>query len=79
MVWNKIHTYHNCVRSQLYQLLIDERDNNLNDPETFVDYFDSLKENSSEKNDGNPKTMISFHALLVIEDSQTMRIKGYIK
>ena len=70
---------HMCTRSQLYQLLMEDGEGGLPDPEEFVDCVESIEELPNDAGNDNLPTIISLHALLGTDDSQTMRVKGYIK
>ena len=75
----KYTTNHTYMKSQLYQLLMDEGDSGLPNSEEFVDCVESIDELPKKEGDGNLKTVISLHALLGTGDSQTMRVKDHIK
>ena len=78
VVWGEIYTGHQCTRSQLYQLLVDKSEENSQEVEEFIDYVTNLEETGEEG--GNPqKPIISLHAMLGIDDSQTIRLQGRIK
>ena len=70
---------HSCARSQLYQLLVNDMD------EQYAEYADYTREEevkeepTSDDLNGGLKTIISLHALLGTGNSQTMRVQGKIK
>ena len=70
---------HNCIRSQLYHILIDDTTANEGEPEEFQDCMDSMEEGEHKEDSEVISPTISLHALLGVEGCQTMRIMGKIK
>ena len=58
---------HQCVRSQLYQLLVDEEDESKFEGGTSHEEGESRDEQSAEDPNNELKTVISLHALLGTE------------
>ena len=54
---------HNCVKSQLYQLLVEDTEGDSQEGEEFLDCEDQLEELKEEANDSQ-KPVISLHAML---------------
>ena len=67
------------MRSQLYQLLLDELDSKLLEFEEFSNCVETMEELPRDETWANTSPTISLHALLGLEDSQTIRLKGRIK
>ena len=70
---------HRCMKSQLYQLLLDESDSKLLESDEFSNCVETVEELPGDETWANTPPTISLHALLGLEDSQTMRLKGRIK
>ena len=70
---------HKCVRSQLYQLLMEDMDDKEGEVEEFVDCRENIKELGATKEDTGALHTISLHALVGTEGHQTMRMTGKIK
>ena len=70
---------HRCIKSQLYQILIDEPEANEGEPEEFLDCVDSLEAGDQKEDKDGLKPTISLHALMGTEGCQTMRVLGKIK
>ena len=69
---------HACVRSQLYQLLIEDEEERSTDVEHTTGVVENTDEGYNEAEDGL-KPVISLHALLGTGDYQTMRLRGKVK
>ena len=67
------------MRSKLYQLLVEEPDDLNVESEEFSDCLETLEGMPFDEPGKNPQPVISLHALLGTEGSQTMRIQGVIK
>ena len=74
----KYTTDHQCVRSQLYNMLVDERIKNFQNGEEFNDCVKTLEEVGEEPKEAQ-QTVISLYAMMETRDSQTMRLYGKIK
>ena len=70
---------HNCVKSQLYHILMEDMKGNEDDIEIFSDCVDSMEELVLKGNDSATLHTISLQALLGAEYSQTMKMQGKIK
>ena len=67
------------MKSQLYRILLEELEGKTPDKEKLSNCLESMEELTRVEDDNEAKPIISLHALLGLEDSQTMRIKGTIK
>ena len=54
---------HKCIRSQLYQLLVEENEEVGKEPEEFFDCLDTLESMNTEEVEKDALPMISLHAL----------------
>ena len=70
---------HNCMRSQLYQLLLEKPNDKLAEHEEFSDCIETMDEVVEDAAGVTNALVISLHALFGLEDSQTMRITSQIK
>ena len=70
---------HVCMRSKLYQLLVEEPDDLNAESEEFSDCLETLEGMPSDDFGKNSQLVISLHALLGIGGPQTMQIQGSIK
>ena len=59
---------HTCVKSQLYQLLVEERDDNPQEREVFVDCVETLEDTKEGKKEDH-QPVISLHAIFGTKDS----------
>ena len=55
---------HSCMKSQLYQILLEEPKGKTTDKEEFSDCLESMEELTKVEDDNVAKPIISFHALL---------------
>ena len=69
---------HQCVKSQLYQMLVEEPEEHQRENEIFTDCIDTLYE-VAKSGDEVPKPLVSLYAMLGTKDSQTMRLQGRTK
>ena len=69
---------HSCVKSQLYQLLVDDTEGDPQERDEFLDCLDQLEEVKEEGSESQ-KPVISLHAMLGTGDTNTMRLQGRIK
>ena len=67
------------MKSQLYQLLIEDEDGSFGGAEEVVDYRETRDIIPDELNVDGLNPMIFLHALLGTCDSQTIRVQGCIK
>ena len=73
------YTYgHTCVKSQLYQMLVEEADDNSPEGEVFADCVETLEDNKDGKEE-DQQPVISLHGIFGTGDSHTMRLQGKIK
>ena len=70
---------HNCLRSQLYQLLVDEPDDIEGEPEEFLDCVDRPKELTLKEESESGSPVISLHVFCGTKECQTIRVLGKIK
>ena len=70
---------HQCVRSQLYQLLVEDGDALLNELGPINELVETSDKGIGTEVEDGLKLVISLHALLGTGDSQTMRPRGKIK
>ena len=65
---------HMCMRSQLYQLLVDENEEVGKELEEFSNYLDTPESMNIEEVEKDDSPVISLHTLFGIGDLQTMRL-----
>ena len=65
---------HQCLKSQLYHMLVESELGNEADIEEFSDCVDSLEELGSSQASELDKPIISLHALFGTASYQTMRV-----
>ena len=70
---------HQCVRSQLYQLLVEDGEELLHDMDQNMGTGEITETIAGNEAEEGLKPVISLHALLGTGDSQTMRLQGKIK
>ena len=70
---------HNCVRSKLYQLLVEDTVEKEVEFEEFADCVDTMELMGGNGKDVGTLHAISLHALVGTEDHHTMRLEGRIK
>ena len=68
-----------CMRSQLYQLLVEDNEEMGTEPEEFSDCLETLEGMNTEEVEKDAPPVISLHALFGTGDLQTMRLQGHIK
>ena len=68
-----------CVRSQLYQILLEDFEGKERKHEEFADCVDTLKDGEIAKEESGALHTISIHALVGTEGPHTMRLRGKIK
>ena len=69
---------HTCVKSQLYQILVEKADDSMQEGDVFTDCAKTLADIKEDKEE-DQQPIISLHAILGTGDSQTMRLQGKIK
>ena len=70
---------HRCVRSQLYQIFMEDLKGNTDEPEVFSKCVDSLEELAVKGEEVTTLHTISLQALWGTENYNTMRMQGRIK
>ena len=70
---------HRCMRSQLYQLLVEGMDDKEGETEEFADCVENLDDLGTTNEETGGLHAISLHALWGTEGHQTMRMIGKIK
>ena len=70
---------HNCLRAQLYHLLVEEPTYGEGESEELVDCTNFIIEDKSQDSSEGNTPVISLHALWGTERCQTMRVVGRIK
>ena len=70
---------HNCVKSRLYQLLVEDTGQKEAEFEEFADCVDTLEPMGGNGEDVGTLHAISLHALVGTEDHHTIRLEGRIK
>ena len=67
---------HACVKSQLYQLLINNKDSNEEEPEVFSDCVEHIEEMVNKEEEGATLHTISLQAYWGTENCQTNETAG---
>ena len=70
---------HNCIKTQLYNILMDGSDAIKGEHEEFVDYMEQLEDVGQKDQSDIDSPIISLHVLTGTEGCQTMRVLGKIK
>ena len=70
---------HTCVKSQFYQILLEDMEDQAGGIEEFTDCVENVEELGVTKEEIGTLHTISLHALLGTEGHQTMRMLGKIK
>ena len=70
---------HNCLKSQLYHMLVESDVDTEAEIEEFSDCVESLEEVAGEQSNEGERPIISLHALVGTDGYQTMRLQGRIK
>ena len=79
VVWAKFIAGHNCLRSQLYYMLVESEVDHENEAEEFSDCMDFLDDPTGGQQVDTDRPIISLHALSGTDGYQTMRIQGKVK
>ena len=73
------YTYgHSCVKSQLYQILLEDNEDSNQEEEVFTDCVETM-EDTLQVRDDSQQLVISLHAMLGTGNTQTMRLQGKLK
>ena len=70
---------HRCMKSQLYQLLVEDGDEQIFETAEALNSGVDIQEVVEEESSTNIPHVISLNALSGMGDAQTMRIRGRIK
>ena len=70
---------HACVKSQLYNILVDNHNSSEAETEEFLDCVDSMEEMDTMPVEADTRPAISLHAMIGTVGYQTMRIQGKVK